>query len=110
MMNGNRLMNKNKSADETFTLKTGKNAPDPQELLRIHNEMNEECRRKHEEDRLRNYILDDHLKIVVNSIKPEWLRREIVETISNGGEVRFSLYHGNRKLSEYPVQLIDSHY
>lgn len=79
-------------------------APDPRELLRKHNEMKEKSHRDH----IGQYILDN--KMVVTSIKPEWLRREIIETISEGGEVRLILYHGDRKLSEYPIQLIDSHY
>lgn len=90
--------------DETFTLSAGKNAPDPRELLRKHNEMKEESHRNY----IGRYILDN--KMVVTSIKPEWLRREIIETISEGGEIRFCLYHGERKLSEYPIQLIDPNY
>ena len=90
--------------NESFTLSAGENAPDPRELLKKHNEMKEESHRNH----IEQYILDN--KMVVTSIKPEWLRREIIETISEGGEVRFSLYRGGRKLSEYPVQLIDSRY
>ncbi len=66
--------------------------------------MNEESHGNH----IGRYILDN--KMVVTSIKPEWLRREIIEAISEGGEVTFSLYHGGRKLSEYPVQLIDPNY
>jgi len=79
--------------------------PNTRELLHIHNEQKEECRKEHEKKRLRNYILSDTM--YVDSIKPECLRQEIVEEIGSGKEVIFSIYHGGRKFLEYPIQLID---
>lgn len=80
-----------------------KNAPDPRELLRIHNEQKEECRKEHEEKRLRS----NKLTMYIDTIKPEWFRQVIVKAISSGNEVRISMYHDGRKISEYPIQLVD---
>lgn len=49
----------------------------------------------------------DKITVSIDTIKPEWFRREIIEAISSGKEVTFSIYHGGRKFLEYPVQLVD---
>lgn len=46
-------------------------------------------------------------EIIVDAIKPEWVRREIVECISVGKIPTLSMYHGKEKLWEYPIRLID---
>ena len=49
-------------------------------------------------------------EIEVNSISPDWLRREIAEAVSNGDTITIGIFHEGRQKSEYYVRLIDSNW
>ena len=46
-------------------------------------------------------------EIVVDSIKPDWLRREIAEAVSKGDSITIGIFHGGIQKSEYYVRLKD---
>ncbi len=52
------------------------------------------------------YIKNEN-EIVVDSIRPEWLRREIAEAVINGNSVKIQISNGNGFDREYYVKLID---
>ena len=46
-------------------------------------------------------------EIVVDSIHPEWLRREIAETVINGNSIKIQISNGSVFDKEYYVKLVD---
>ena len=49
------------------------------------------------------FMLKVKSEIVIDAIEPEWLRREIIEAISDDKNLTLSMYHGKEKLWEYPI-------
>lgn len=95
--------------NESFTLSTGKNAPDPRELLKKHNEMKEESRKNHNKEKIidalsqipEKYLvpveeIGSALKIMYNRIE-EFLDsgRELSE---KDGERMFNNLYKDKKL------------
>ena len=46
-------------------------------------------------------------EIVVDSIRPEWLRREIAEAVINGNSIKIQISNGDVFDREYYVKLVD---
>lgn len=46
-------------------------------------------------------------EIVVDSIHPEWLRREIAEAVINGNSIKIQISNGSVFDKEYYVKLVD---
>ena len=52
------------------------------------------------------YIKNEN-EIVVDTIRPEWLRREITEAVINGNSVKLQISNGSGFDKEYYVKLVD---
>lgn len=52
-------------------------------------------------------MIDIKNEIVVDSIRPEWLRREIAEAVINGNSIKLQISNGSVFDREYYVKLID---
>ena len=52
-------------------------------------------------------MIDIKNEIVVDSIHPEWLRREIAEAVINGNSIKIQIFNGNVFDREYYVKLVD---
>lgn len=50
---------------------------------------------------------EDDYEIVVDTIRPEWLRREIAEAVINGNSIKIQISNGNVFDREYYVKLVD---
>lgn len=46
-------------------------------------------------------------EIVVDAIRPEWLRREIAEAVINGNSIKLQISNGSVFDKEYYVKLVD---
>ena len=53
------------------------------------------------------YTEEDSNEIVVDTIRPEWLRREIAEAVINGNSIKIQISNGNVFDREYYVKLVD---
>lgn len=51
--------------------------------------------------------MDIKNEIVVDTIRPEWLRREIAEAVVNGNSIKLQISNGRFFDREYYVKLID---
>ena len=52
-------------------------------------------------------MIDIENEIVVDSISPEWLRREIAEAVINGNSIKLQISNGSVFDKEYYVKLVD---
>ena len=52
-------------------------------------------------------MIDIKNEIVVDSIRPEWLRREIAEAVINGNSIKIQISNGSVFDREYYVKLVD---
>jgi hypothetical protein len=52
-------------------------------------------------------MIDIKNEIVVDTIRPEWLRREIAEAVVNGNDIKIQISNGNVFDREYYVKLVD---
>lgn len=52
-------------------------------------------------------MFDIENEIVVDAIRPEWLRREIAEAVINGNSIKLQISNGSVFDKEYYVKLVD---
>ena len=52
-------------------------------------------------------MFDIENEIVVDAIRPEWLRREIAEAVINGNSIKLQISNGIFFDKEYYVKLVD---